>query len=297
MLVADRTDEGDFRVLADRTEITRLGERSQATGAIQEEAIERTLSVIGRFLEEAHSLGVRRFAAVGTMCLRTARNAGVFLERVRQEYHLTIEVISGEDEAHLSYLAVQQGLAGLTGRVVVFDIGGGSTEFIVGQGGKVERRSSLDLGAIRLTEQFLPSDPVPVEELKSLQVEIKRALTSHLSKTPWGSGPLHPIQNLVGVGGTPTNLSAVKIGLARYDPLIIRGSCLTIEEVEELMEMFRSKTISERRTIVGLEPKRAEVILAGTAMVLAVMQHYNFQEVKVSDQGVRHGLMIQRFGG
>jgi exopolyphosphatase/guanosine-5'-triphosphate,3'-diphosphate pyrophosphatase len=296
MLVAEPDGRGGSRVLADRTDIVRLGDELSSTGRIGDAAMERNLNLLDRYLAEARELGVERLAAVGTMCLRTAENAAVFIERAHTECGLEVEVISGEEEANLSFLAVQRGLGSLPGRLLVLDIGGGSTEFICGSEGGIDRRLSLELGAIRLTEGFLVSDPVTHHEVEAVLAQISSVLDAGLCGPDGPSSSGRSVDTLVGVGGTPTNLSAIKHGLSRYDPEVVRGSRLTRQEVVDMVELFRSRTVAERREIVGLEPKRADVILAGAAIVLAVMRRFECERITVSDQGVRHGLMAQRFG-
>lgn len=292
LFVAEAVARGEWRVLADRTEITRLAEKLQETGLLADAAMDRTFEVLGRFVDEARSLGVERVAAVGTMALRTAGNADAFLARAEGECGVDLEVISGTEEARLSYLAVRRGLPRLPGELIVFDVGGGSSEFIFGRGDVVDQLVSLDLGAVRLTDQFLPDDPVPEEQVAALCEEIDRSLL----RLP-GPDPGRPaVFRLVGVGGTPTNLSAVKQGLAAWRPDLIRGSTLTAAEVADLLSRFARTPLVRRREIVGLEPKRADVIVAGTALVLRIMGRFSCDRLTVSDHGVRHGLWHDRFG-
>jgi exopolyphosphatase/guanosine-5'-triphosphate,3'-diphosphate pyrophosphatase len=285
--VEELGSDGGWRLRDDRQDITRLGEELQSRGIIGEAAAARTLAVIGDFAERARRLGASEIAAVGTMCLRRAANTADFVQRVRQACGLQIEIISGEEEARLAHLGVVTGLGSRPGRLAVFDIGGGSTEFIFGEGTAIQERFSLEVGAIRLTDDFCRSDPVTPEERDRLLAAVDRELGSLRG--------LGPADLLVGIGGTVTNLSAIQQSLAAYDPERVEGSTLTRDQMAALLELLRSKTLAERRRVVGLEPKRADVILAGTVLALQIMDHLGCPVLTVSDRGLRHGLMHERF--
>jgi exopolyphosphatase/guanosine-5'-triphosphate,3'-diphosphate pyrophosphatase len=287
LLVASIDKTGKWDILENATEITRLGEGVQASGEINSAAMRRNISVISRYMQQARALGAREFAAVGTMCLRTARNAALFIAQVRRECGLQIEIINGQEEARLSYLAVLSWLHEPAGTLAIFDVGGGSTEFVFGQGREITASYSLDIGAVRLTEEFLKSDPVTEAELKRMLAAVSESC-GQLAAAP-------AIQTLVGVGGTVTTLAAIKQELAAYDPDVVQGSLLTSADVAELLERFRARTIQQRQDIVGLNPKRADIILAGTGIVKVIFQHLGMKALLVSDRGVRHGLMYDRF--
>lgn len=250
----------------------------------------RSLEVLKSYLETCRSLGVDEIAAVGTSALRDARNTGVFKTRLKRELGLDLRVLSGEEEASYSYLAVQSGLALGEEEVLVVDVGGGSTELIWGQGGALHRSISLDLGAVRLTERFLLSDPVREEECARLTTAIDRELQPLL--VDWGvGGGFHAI---VGIAGTFTTLAAIAKGLRRYSHSEVHGSCLSRAEVARQVQLFKGKTIAERKEIPGLEAKRADVILAGALLIERVMALFRVDQVTVSDQGIRYGLLHER---
>ncbi len=281
----------EWLVLRDETRITRLGEGLQATGEIDPAAMDRNLAAIAAYLAEARRLGAGQIVAVGTMCLRTARNTAVFLDRVRTECDLEIEVIDGREEARLSFLAVLSWLGGPAGPLVVVDIGGGSTEFIFGDRGEIVDRVSLDIGAVGLTERFLRSDLVTPTELENMQV----AISESLARLPAKQGGGRVTETLVGVGGTVTCLGAVKHVMPEYDPDVIQGTALTRADIERFGRRFQSLTIEERRQITGLPPGRADIILAGTGIVQGAMQALGFAELTISTRGLRHGLARDRF--
>lgn len=286
--IAEKSAGGKWKILDDQVEISRLGESLQATGELQKNAMDRTVQALADFMKLAEKYQVEQVAAVGTMALRVARNSADFIQRVKDVCDLQVEVIHGEDEARLSYLAVKSGIGLAQGNLVIFDVGGGSTEFIFGEGDKIQDRFSRNIGALRLTEQILKSDPVTPEEL----AEVLKTIESEFAdlKIP------EKVDALVGMGGTITNLAAVKHQLAKYNPDIIQGSVIELAEIERQMEMYRSQTIEERKKNIGLQPKRADVILAGCSIINIIMKKMGVSQFTVSDRGVRHGLMVDRFG-
>ncbi len=285
--VAEKDTEGKWSVVSDEVNISRLGEGLQATGNISPEAMERNVTAVSEMAEKARELGVSDIVAVGTMCLRTAKNAQEFVTRVKDACNVTVEVIPGEEEARLAYLAVKSGIGLQEGRLVIFDTGGGSSEFIFGKGDQIEKRFSLNVGAVRYTENILCSDPVTQEEVDHTVAEIEKGFSDLQFEAN--------VDALVGMGGTVTNLSAIKHQLAKYDPDVIQGSVLELTEIERQIKLYQSKTIAGRREIVGLQPKRADVILAGTLIVNVIMKKARVDSFTVSDRGLRHGLIVDRF--
>lgn len=287
LLYVVRVSDRGVEVLADQADLTRLGEGLRVANMLQPEPMARTLAALKGMREHALALGAESIAAVGTMALRTATNSAAFLAQVKSEAGLEVEVIPGEEEARLSYMAVRSGLPASAKRVIVFDVGGGSTEFIYGDDDQIERRFSLNVGALRLTEEHLHADPVTPAERASLQA----ALLGELA-------PVAPeaADALVGMGGAITNLVAVKHQLAEYDADVVQGARLSVEDVDGLIDMLQSRSLAERARLPGLQPKRADTILAGAAVVRQVMAQTGRDEVLVSVRGIRHGLMLDRFG-
>jgi exopolyphosphatase/guanosine-5'-triphosphate,3'-diphosphate pyrophosphatase len=199
-----------------------------------------------------------------------------------------IEVIPGEEEGRLAYLAVKSGLGLAEGSLAIFDTGGGSTQFTFGSASAVEERFSLNVGSVRYTEQYGLGGVVSPAQLRAaLDV-----ISTDLARLENRRSP----DALVGMGGAITNIAAVKHGLAKYDPDIVQGSVIERAEIERQIELYRSLTVDDRRTIVGLQPKRADVILAGACIVKTVMDKLGKDRLSVSDRGLRHGLLIDRFG-
>ncbi len=285
--LAEKNAKGKWSTVLDTAEISKLGEGLQANGVINTEAMVRNVKVISEMIEVAHDQGIKKVVGVGTMCLRTAKNAQDFIWRVKQECGLTIEILPGEEEARLAYLGVKSGIGLEKGKLIVFDTGGGSTEFIIGKDDQIETRFSWNIGAIRYTEQILISDPVTQEELN----QAVTAIENDLVELQFNGD----VDVLVGVGGVITNLSAVRHRLAVYRPEIIQGSTLELSEIERQIELYQSKTLEERKKIVGLQPKRAEAILAGAVITWVIMKKARVDTITVSDRGLRHGLILDRF--
>lgn len=252
----------------------------------------RSLEVLRGYLERCKTLGVDEVVAVGTSALRDARNTEDFKARLKQELGLELRVLSGEEEARYSYLGVQRGLSLEEEEVLVVDVGGGSTELIWAREGGLYRSASLDMGSVRLTERFLPSDPVQEEEYARLTTAIDGGLAPLL--VDWGTDVC--FYTMVGIAGTFTTLAAVEKGLSRYSHGEVHGSRLSRAEVQRQLNLFKGKTIAERREIAGLEPKRADVILAGALVIDRIMALFRLEQVIVSDQGIRYGLLHERLG-
>ena len=287
--VGERDAGGRWRAVVDRADLTRLGEGLEAHGEIAPEALERTAAAIAGMVDEAKALGALAIAAVGTAGLRIARNSDAVVAAIAARTGITVEVIPGEEESRLAYLAVKAGLGLAEGSLVVFDTGGGSTQFTFGQAARVDERFSVDVGAVRYTERFGLSGAVTPELLR----EALAAISTDLSRIDGRPAP----DALVAMGGAVTNITAVKHGLATYDPDVVQGTVLDRAEIDRQIEMYRTRDVEARRAIVGLQPKRADVILAGACVVRTVMEKLGQESFTVSDRGLRHGLLVERFGG
>ena len=286
-LIAERGPDRRWRTLVDRAEVTRLGEGLEESGAISQDALARTVEAIEGMASVASSLGAQGVVAVGTAGLRRAMNAREAIEAIRQGTGITVEVISGEEEGALAYLAAASGLRLPDGSLVVFDTGGGSSQFTFGQEGRVDERISLPVGALRYTEAFRLDGVVPDSRLAEARVAIVRDLAEL-------DGRRQP-DALVGMGGAVTNLAAVARGMAAYDAQAMQGSLLERAEVERQVERYQRLDAVERQSVVGLQPKRARVILAGACIVAAIMDRLGQGTLTVSDRGLRHGLLEERF--
>jgi exopolyphosphatase/guanosine-5'-triphosphate,3'-diphosphate pyrophosphatase len=239
-------------------------------------------------VDEAKRHGVRAIAAVGTAGLRIAANGNEIVGAIQARTGVHIEVISGEEEGRLAYVAAKAGLGLNKGSLVVFDTGGGSSQFTFGHDASVDERFSVDVGAVRYTERYGLDHAVSPEVLG----EAMAAIAADLARIDGRAVP----DALVAMGGAVTNITAVSHRLATYDPAVVQGSVLDRAEIDRQIELYRSLDADARRTIVGLQPKRAEVILAGACIVRTVMEKLGKESFAVSDRGLRHGVLAERFG-
>jgi exopolyphosphatase/guanosine-5'-triphosphate,3'-diphosphate pyrophosphatase len=286
--VGERHPGNTWRTVLDRADVTRLGQGLRESGSLQPEPLQRTADAIVGMVQESRAAGVAEIAAVATAGMRIADNSAELIDAVRDRCGVGIEVISGEEEARLAYRAATSELDVGHGSLVVFDTGGGSTEFTFGQADKVEDRFSLDVGAAPYTERFGLDGAVSDDRL----AEACEAIAADLAQLDGRQRPAA----LVGLGGALTNLAAVRHGLAEYDSGVVQGTVLDRAEVDRQIELYRTRTAGERREIVGLQPARAEVILAGACIVRTVLDKLRCDELTVSDRGLRHGLLVERFG-
>jgi exopolyphosphatase/guanosine-5'-triphosphate,3'-diphosphate pyrophosphatase len=279
--------DGEWRTIVDRAELTRLGEGLDETGRLEPEPVDRTVEAIAGMADEARRNGAMAIAAVGTAGLRIATNGAAFVDAVRARSGVEVEVIPAEEEGRLAYLAATSGLGVGTVPLVVFDTGGGSSQFTFGEGERVDERFSVNVGAVRFTERYGLGDAVSEDVLATALDAIAADLVQlDGRRTP---------DVLVGMGGAITNLAAVKHGLATYDPAIVQGTVLDSAEIDRQIELYRTRNADERRLIVGLQPKRADVILAGACIVRTVIVKLGCDSLIVSDRGLRHGLLVERF--
>jgi exopolyphosphatase / guanosine-5'-triphosphate,3'-diphosphate pyrophosphatase len=306
LLVIAAVEATGPRPLLERATITRLGEGVDKTRRLAPAAVERNLQCLRAYAEDLRAHGSPRLDVVGTSALRDAEGARDFLDEAERILGVRPRVIAGDEEARLTFSGALSGLA-LRGKLLVFDIGGGSTELIVGYAGSEtagyagsetagyagssappESRVSLDIGSVRLFERHVHHDPPLPEELAAIEADIARQLASAepLSRIH-GAEPL----TLVGVAGTVTTLKALELGLDDYDSARVHGAVLTLNAVESLCTKLSSMTLAERQRLPGLQPKRADVIVAGALIVRDLLRSASASQTTVSDRGVRFGLL------
>ncbi len=279
---------GKWRAVVDRAEVTRMGEGFGQERVITAAALERTVTAIAGMVEEAERHGVVAIAAVGTAGLRIASNGPDAVAAIATRTGVHIDVLSGEDEGRLAYLGARSGLGAFSGSLVVFDTGGGSSQFTFGRAADVDERFSVEVGAVKYTERFQLDKVVLPETLR----DALKAISADLSRLDGRPVP----DQLVGMGGVVTNMTAVKHRLASYDPAVVQGSVLDRAEIDRQIALYGSQDAAARRAIVGLQPKREEVILAGACIVRTVMEKLGKESLAVSDRGLRHGVLAERFG-
>ena len=289
LLVADTSAQSGYRTVLTAQEMTRLGQGLLPSRILQPEPVQRTVRVLRRFRTLAESQGASTTRAVGTSALREAANRDAFLGLVRHEAGLEIAVISGEEEGRLALLGVRTGLPTPPDRLVLLDIGGGSTEILLAEGLRILASASTGLGAVKLTERFLKTDPPDPAELDA----VRRAAASRLGRLlREGFRGLTSDAVLAGTAGTVTSLAAIDLGLDPYDPGCVNGHRLTRERVAELLSQLASLPLAHRRGVRGLEAARADVIVAGAAVCLAAMDALGAGCLTVSDGGLREGILL-----
>lgn len=289
LYVAELGPDGSLATVIDKNNIARLGEGMDEERTLQQEAIRRNAEAVAEFADLAKSNGAGEIVAVGTMALRTAKNAKDFIDAVRDLSGIEVRVIPGEEEAEFAYLAVLSGIGASVERLAVCDVGGGSTEFIFGGQAGIDRRFSINLGAVKVSADYLSSDPPSSKEVEDAISYVLDVLKEN------GVNDNMPVDKLVGIGGTITSMGAVKFKMEKDHPDVIQGSILTRDDVDRLIALFRSVPLDERRNIVGLQPKRAEVIIGGACIVRGIMESLGTDELTMSDRGLRHGLMFRLF--
>ena len=286
LLLIAKVEGGKIHPLFEMETVARLGEGVQKNGTLLKEAMDRGLQTLAQYLKWCQEMEVQKFFAAGTSALREAKNSEDFLKLAKEKLNLSIEVISGEEEAQLSFLAVAEDLQEREKPILVVDVGGGSTEFILGKGDQISQWISLPLGSVRFTEEFLHSDPVQEDNWKKMEGRIRE----HLVNIPHSQEPL----SMVAVGGTATTLASVEQGLEDFIAEKIHHFVLKKEALKNQLLLYRSKTIEERKKIAGLPIARADVILAGGTILYLAMEELNCPSVLISCHGVRYGLLYKR---
>jgi exopolyphosphatase/guanosine-5'-triphosphate,3'-diphosphate pyrophosphatase len=296
LLIAD-TGPGSFRELISDRKVTRLGQDLERYGILSSEAMERSFQAVVAFQKIIRQQGAHYTAAIGTSALRRAGNSSAFVDRVRNQTGLVVRVVSGEEEARLTLLGVEQSLGATNGMyrtaleaAFVMDIGGGSTEIIVTHPDRMPVIASLPLGAVFLTDRFIKHDPPSAEELDRLRHAVREELDA-------AAGRFQPAGNsiCIGTAGTITTLAAIDQGLAHYDPAKINRSVLTREFFDTVVQKLGASVLEERKKIRGLEAGREDIILAGSIIAQEIMHRFDFHSLVVSDWGLREGIIIDLF--
>jgi len=326
LLLISEVERREIHPLFEMETVVRLGEGVQKNKMLLDEAMERGIQTLTQYLQRCQAMEVQEIFAAGTSALREAKNSENFLKLVKEKLNLSIEVISEEEEAQLSFLAVAKDLGeinlvrnssscdskpseafnpaglilisnpateqpgiisnGVKIPILVVDVGGGSTEFILGKGHQIHQWISLPLGSVRFTEQFLHSDPVQYEEMEEMEGKIREQFV-HIPH------PQEPFF-MVAVGGTATTLASVEQGLDEFIPEKIHHYILKKGELKKQLLLYRSKTIEERKKIPGLPVARADVIFAGGTILYLAMEELKCSSVLISCHGVRYGLLYKK---
>ena len=281
-------DHGVITIVREDSEVTRLGEGVDASKTLKPAAMERTLAAIRRFADAARADGAVQIVAAGTSALRDASNGPAFIARVQREAGLTIEIITGDREAALAYTAVRSDASlGIPENlaILVFDIGGGSTELTVGEGTEVRAHRSLDIGAVRLTERFLHGDPPSAPERDEAS-KYAQDLLEQFSLTPAPKA-------IAGIGGTAINVASIAAHAAGDGDAGIHGRTVTLPEIDEVLALLTSQATEERKRIPGLESARADVIIGGVLILRRLLLFTSLDRLVVSQRGLRYGLIAE----
>ncbi|MEX2457488.1 MAG: DUF501 domain-containing protein [Actinomycetota bacterium] len=287
LLVAVPNEDGSLGDLARDMVITRIGMDVDRTGRLDPRNVVNTLAVLARYARRAHALGAIRIGMGATSAVRDAANRDELLDPAREIIGSEPRVLTGEEEAAASFLGATRTLPGLEPPFLVFDIGGGSTEFVLGTGAPAASIST-DMGSVRLTERHVRADPPTEDDLARLVADIDGFLDR-----AGAAVPVRDARTLVAVAGTATTMSAMSMDLPEYDPDRIHGTTLTLEEARAVRDRLAAMTTPERRALPFMAPGREDVIVAGAAILVRVLERFGFDRTVVSEHDILDGLALQ----
>ena len=293
LLMAQRDQNGAVQTVLDEVRVVSLGRGLGDRGMFRPDRMDAAVEALGELAHKARGLGVAPWDihAVATSAARRALNAQTFFARVQNETGIRVEIISGEDEARLTWLGAAGGIDLPSGPVGVVDLGGGSTEVVVGEDGRMGARDSLEIGTVRLTDRFLSDQPggkVRPQDLALLRAHVEKVVGAF----HWPVAP----RTLVAVAGTATTLGAMELGLQRWDRARVHGMRLTRTALRRWIDRLLDADPAERRRLAAVSPERADTLLAGACVLDAVAESARKESLRISDGGVRHGLMREDLG-
>jgi exopolyphosphatase/guanosine-5'-triphosphate,3'-diphosphate pyrophosphatase len=278
------TERDELEVLFEGHEVARLSERLEDGKPLRPEAKGRVLRVLREFISEATHRGISAFMAAGTAAFRRAADGEAFAEEIQRETGIPVRILTGQEEARLSFLSAERDFGTSAAPLGMIDIGGGSTELVFG---KKEHWISLPVGTVRLLEKFVTTHPIPDEQWQKVQGAIARSL----------EGAVKPKESVpplwVAVAATPTALATLLQKLGGYDPKRIHGFKIARSDLETLVETLRRKSMKDREAMPGMLPKRAELLPIGGLILLEAMKFLGIREVRASDHGLRYGLLYE----
>jgi exopolyphosphatase/guanosine-5'-triphosphate,3'-diphosphate pyrophosphatase len=287
LLVAEVVD-GDLINRKKIVDTTRIGEGVDRTGFILEEAVVRNIEALGKFKKICMNEECKEIFCMGTSALRDSKNSEDFISRAKQETGIDVEILSGNEEANLGLVGVIEGLEDKAG-VLVVDIGGGSTEFTVGDKSGIKYNKSENVGALRMTEKFLKKDPIDASEYEKLEKFVEDEISNTVDDIE-SMG----IKKLVGIGGTITSLSAINQKLEVYSMEKVHNSKIFIKDVELILQMLKESPLSDKKKLAGLQKKRADIITAGVGILKIIMEKLEIKEITVSEYDNLEGLICQK---
>lgn len=287
LLVAE-VEGHEVRELERRSTVTRLGRGVDLSGALAVEAIERVCETVAEYIEIYRAHDVQHVAAIATSAVRDAANGSAFLAELRERFALEAELIDGEKEALLTYRGATSARPPTVPTLVV-DIGGGSTELVVGQGSEISFFSSLQAGVVRHSERHLVSDPPNTPQLEALAADIRNLVDVALEDHP---EERIRVEQAIGVAGTPTSLAAIDLGLVPYDPERVHGHELPLSEIQRMLSKLAGLPLEQRSEIPGLHPDRAPTIVAGVVILIEVMRAFDLDRITVSEHDILYGAAL-----
>jgi exopolyphosphatase/guanosine-5'-triphosphate,3'-diphosphate pyrophosphatase len=288
LLVADVDEAGGLTEVERLTEVTRLGQRVDRDGVLAEDAMQRTLATVAGYRRRIDFHGAQRAVAVMTSAVRDAANGDGFAARVR-EHRLDARIIGGGEEARLTFRgATSSRPPGDATPTVVIDIGGGSTELVVGSAGEVGFHVSTQAGVVRHSERHIHSDPPRAGELDALAADARAIFAANVPSDVRAS-----TRGAIAVAGTPTSLAAIDLDLECYSSDRVHGHVLTLEACEAMLARLAAMPERERRKVRGLHPDRAPTIVAGAVMLIEVLRLFDLHASEVSDQDILHGAALE----
>ena len=289
LLVADTDNEKITGVVHDEQVIARLGKGVDEHHVINKETTHRAADFLKVYAETIRRLNSEKIIAVGTSALRDATNKAEFCKFIASETGIEVEIISGDEEAEWTYRGAIGDDVAQANSYTVLDIGGGSTEIISGTASDITQKRSLDIGCVRMTERYLRTSP-------PMSLEVAEA--QRFIRTQLKSADLGPVGNskVIGVAGTVTTLAAIHLQLSTYDPKIVQGHVLSYDEIRQVFNHLRIKTLEEIRSIPQISHGRGDIILAGTLILLEFMDAAGLEELIVSDRGLRYGIILREIG-
>ena len=287
LLIADVGAGGRVRERHRESIVTRLGEGVDATGCLGDKPMQRVFDVLERYRATIERDGVTASTAVLTSAVRDASNGAAFTERVRERFNLDARTIDGDEEAALTFAGATSERPHGGGEVVVVDIGGGSTEFVVGHDAMVAFHVSTQAGVVRQTERHLHDDPPPPDGLRRLADEVRAIIAGAIPEQL-----RERVQTAIAVAGTATQCAAIELELEPYDPARVHGHSLELQTCELLLARLAGLTNDQRREVTGLHPDRAPTIVAGVAMLIEVMRAFGLDRVEVSEHDILRGAAL-----
>ncbi len=285
LLVAD-VDGGRVHEVERRSTVTRLGRGVDTSAQLAAEAIEDVCRAVAEYITIYDELGAEKIIAIATSAVRDAENSAVFLAELRERFALDAEILDGTREAHLTYLGATAARAPGDSTLVV-DIGGGSTELVIGNGDDVAFHASLQVGTVRHTERHLPADPPSAAELEALANDVRSLIAGALEGAALASAAIG-----IGVAGTPTSLAAIDQRLDPYDPDQVHGYRLSLGSIQRMFSELAAMPLSKRLEVRGLHAGRAPTIVAGVVILIQVMRAFGLSEIEVSEHDILWGAAL-----